>query len=98
MAIDGRSPFAGATVADLSPRTADRVGLPANRKGVVIMEIARNSTAEQVGLRPGDLVQAVNGREIASAETLRMAARQQTRLWRFTIERDGRQMTQVLRY
>ena len=98
VAIDGRSPFAGATVADLSPRTADRIGLPADRKGVVIMEIARNSTAEQVGLRPGDLVQAVNGREIASAETLRMAARQQTRLWRFTIERDGRQMTQVLRY
>ena len=62
------------------------------------MEIARNSTAAQVGLRPGDLVQAVNGREIASAETLRAAARQQTRLWRFTIERDGRQMTQALRY
>ena len=40
----------------------------------------------------------VNGQEIETAETLQAAAAEQTRLWRFTIERDGRQMTQVLRY
>ncbi|MGB6119783.1 MAG: Do family serine endopeptidase, partial [Mesorhizobium sp.] len=33
--IDGRSPFAGTKVAELSPRTADRFGLPTSTKGVV---------------------------------------------------------------
>lgn len=96
--IEGNSPFAGAKVADLSPRTADRLSLPTNLRGVVIVDIARNSTAGQVGLAPRDIVRAVNGRQIDTVEQMQAASGQQTRLWRFTIEREGRMMTQVLRY
>lgn len=96
--IEGRSPFAGAKVIDLSPRIADRLRLPANLKGVAVVEAARNSTAESIGLRPRDIVRAVNGQEITSTEVLVAAAAQRTRLWRFTVERDGRLLTQVLRY
>ncbi|MDP3897786.1 MAG: PDZ domain-containing protein, partial [Mesorhizobium sp.] len=96
--IEGRSPFAGAKVIDLSPRSADRLGMPSNLKGVAVMEVARNSTAEGIGLQPRDIVRVVNGQEIDTAETLAAAAAQRTRLWRFTVERDGRLMTQVLRY
>jgi Do/DeqQ family serine protease len=96
--IDGNSPFGGARVTDLSPRSADRLGLPTNLRGVVIVETARNSTAARVGLQPRDIVRSVNGRQIDTVEQMRVAAAQQTRLWRFTVERDGRLMTQVLRY
>nr|WP_244561782.1 DegQ family serine endoprotease [Mesorhizobium australicum] len=96
--IDGNSPFGGAKVTDLSPRSADRLGLPTNLRGVVIVETPRNSTAERVGLQPRDIIRAVNGRQIDTAEQMQVAASQETRLWRFTIERDGRLMTQVLRY
>ncbi len=96
--IDGNSPFGGAKVTDLSPRSADRLGLPTNLRGVVIVETARNSTAARVGLQPRDIVRAVNGRQIDTVEQMQAAAAQATRLWRFTVERDGRLMTQVLRY
>ena len=96
--IEGRSPFAGATVIDLSPRTADRVGLPSTAKGVAVLDMSGDSIAARVGLRPKDIIRVVNGRQIDTAEALEMAAAQQTRLWRFTIERDGRLMSQVLRY
>ncbi len=96
--IEGRSPFAGSKVVELSPRSADRLGMPTSLKGVVVVEAARNSTAESIGLQARDIIRTVNGRQIDSVDTMLAAAQQQTRLWRFTIERDGRLMTQVLRY
>jgi Do/DeqQ family serine protease len=96
--IDGSSPFGGAKVVDLSPRSADRLGLPTNLRGVVIVDMDRNSTAARVGFAPRDIVRTINGRQIDTVEQMQAAAAQQTRLWRFTIERDGRLMTQVLRY
>jgi hypothetical protein len=43
-------------------------------------------------------VREVNGEAITSAEKLKEVASQHTRLWRFTIERDGQTMRQILRY
>jgi Do/DeqQ family serine protease len=96
--IEGRSPFAGAKVAGLSPRNADRFGLPTNLKGVVTMDVAPGSMAAQVGLRPGDIVRAVNGQIIETTAALEQAAAERTRRWRFSIERNGRIMNQTLFY
>jgi Do/DeqQ family serine protease len=96
--IDGRSPFAGATIAELSPRLAQRLDLPVNLKGVTVVEVAPGSPAAGLGLRPRDIVREVNGQEIADAATLQQVASQETRWWRFTVERDGRLLRQMLRY
>lgn len=96
--IDGRSPFAGAKVAVLSPRLAQRLGLRGEERGVAIIEIAGNSPAAGFGFRPRDIVREVNGEQIESAEKLREIASAQSRWWRFTIERDGQLLSQVLRY
>ena len=96
--IEGRSPFAGAKVVDLSPRSADRLNMPTGLRGVAVLDVARNSTAAGIGLQPRDIIRVVNGTDIETAEMLASAAAQRTRLWRFTVERDGRLMTQVLRY
>jgi Do/DeqQ family serine protease len=96
--IGGRSPFAGATVAELSPSLAQRLRLPENRQGVAIVEVAPGSPAAGFGLRPGDIVREVNGEEIAGAEVLAAVTEQETRWWRFTVERNGRLMRQMLRY
>ena len=96
--IDGRSPFAGAKVAELSPRLAQRLGMRNVAKGVTIVEIDRDSPAAGFGLRPRDIVREVNGVEIETPEDLREVAMAQSRWWRFTIERDGRLMNQILRY
>ncbi|MCO5147704.1 MAG: DegQ family serine endoprotease [Aquamicrobium sp.] len=96
--IDGRSPFAGAKVAALSPRLAQRLRLSTEARGVAVVDILGNSPAEGFGLRPRDIVREVNGEEIDTAEKLRDVAAGQSRWWRFTIERDGRLLNQVLRY
>jgi Do/DeqQ family serine protease len=95
--IGGRSPFAGVKAAELSPDLAQRLGVD-EEKGIAIVGIGRGSPAERVGFQPGDIVREVNGAEIDTAENLREAAAQRTRWWRFTIERDGRLMRQVLRF
>jgi len=98
VAIDGASPFAGAKVAELSPRLAQKLRLPETTKGVAIVEIDRRSPAGQFGLAPGDIVRAVNGTDIDTVEALVTAAAEDTRWWRFSIERDGQTINQMLRY
>jgi Do/DeqQ family serine protease len=98
--IDGRSPFAGAKVAELSPRLVQRLGIrgQARGKGVAIVEVDRNSPAASFGFRPRDIVREVNGEEIDTPEKLREVATSNSRWWRFTVERDGRVTNQILRY
>ena len=67
-------------------------------KGVAIVDVARGSPAGGFGLRPRDIVREVNGEEITSAEVLRQVAGMETRWWRFTVERDGQLLRQMLRY
>jgi S1-C subfamily serine protease len=96
--IRGRSPFAGAKVAELSPRLAQKLGLNADIKGVTVIDIDRNSPAAGFGLRPRDIVREVNGEEIDTAEKLKQVAEAPSRWWRFTVERDGQLLRQTLRY
>jgi S1-C subfamily serine protease len=96
--IEGESPFAGASVAQLSPRLARRLRMPAAARGVVMVDIARGSPAASFGFRPRDVVREVNGEAIESPDRLQQVAMTQSRWWRFTIERDGQVLRQMLRY
>ncbi|WP_394891394.1 DegQ family serine endoprotease [Mesorhizobium sp. AaZ16] len=96
--IRGRSPFAGAKVAELSPRLAQRLRLRSDTKGVTIVDIDRNSPAAGFGFQPRDIVREVNGELIDTADKLAAVAEQETRWWRFTVERDGQLLRQMLRY
>ena len=96
--VRGRSPFAGARVAELSPRLAQRLGVRTDLKGVAVVGIDGGSPAAGFGFQPGDIVREVNGMTIDSAKALETAAAQSTRWWRFTVERNGQILRQVLRY
>ncbi len=96
--IEGRGPFAGTKVAQLSPRLAQRLRLPSEITGVVITDVARGSPAARFGLQPRDIVRELNGAVIRDPGQLKNAAEEQTRWWRFAIERDGQILRQVLRY
>ena len=96
--IDGRSPFAGAKVAAMSPRLAQRLNLSSDARGVAVLDVDRSSPAGRFGLRPRDIVLEVNGVQIDTAEKLREVASSDSRWWRFSIDRGGQVMNQVLRY
>lgn len=91
--IEGRSPFGGATVALEDGRKARIQG-----EAVMIAAIERGSPAAQVGMRPGDFVVEVNGEVITEVDQLNAIAISDTRWWRFTLNRNGRLLKQVLRY
>lgn len=97
LAIGGDGPFSGALVAELSPRLAQRLRTRTSG-GVAIVEVTRNTPAEGIGLRPGDIVREVNGVAIRAPEDLRQVALQRTRTWRFAVERDGRLIRQTMRF
>ncbi|MBX3577807.1 MAG: Do family serine endopeptidase [Rhizobiaceae bacterium] len=98
ISIGGRSPFAGAKVAELSPRLAQRLGLRSDAKGVALIDVAPDSPAAGFGFQPRDILLEVNGEELSSAEQLEKISQERIRTWRFTMERDGRVSRQVLRF
>jgi Do/DeqQ family serine protease len=95
--IEGRNPFAGAVVGNLSPRLADELRMPASSQGVVITQINRGSPASRVGFQPKDIVLAVNGTAIDKTATLEAITREDASLWRVEIERDGQRIRQFFR-
>jgi Do/DeqQ family serine protease len=99
VAITGASPFAGVQVAELSPRLVQRLNIRTNApSGVAVVDIDRNSPAAGFGFRPRDIVREVNGEIITTPAKLAEVAAQDTRWWRFTVERDGRLLRQTLRF
>jgi len=96
--ISSRSPFSGARVSNFTAEIANRLRAdPATAEGVVVVNIADGSTAQRVGLRPGDVVLEVNGVKIESTADLDRIAKQDAREWRLTISRGGQKRNVVLR-
>ena len=68
--LDGRQPLSGATVVNLSPAVAEEMGLIEWRPGVAVTEVQPGSYAARF-IRPGDMVIAVNGKEVKSVAELK---------------------------
>ncbi|WP_315754229.1 MULTISPECIES: DegQ family serine endoprotease [unclassified Bradyrhizobium] len=96
MVINGRSPFQGAKVANISPAVADELHLDADTEGVVILEPGDGTTAANVGFQKGDVIMAVNNQKIAKTADLDKAARETARVWRITVLRGGQQINVTL--
>ena len=72
--IDGNNLLAGVTVGNLSPAFAQEIGAGLPERGVVVTEIAGGAPVAQLGiLKPGDLIEAVNGRTVSSVADVRAA-------------------------
>ncbi|WP_242222508.1 DegQ family serine endoprotease [Shinella zoogloeoides] len=97
--IEGRNPFSGAVVANLSPRVAEELRMPTNgtTSGVVVTEVNRGSPAARIGLQPRDIVIELNGTAVTSTETLASLVGEDPSIWRVEIERDGQRIRQFFR-
>jgi serine protease Do len=88
--IQGRNPFAGSQVANLSPALLEEIRIPALtvRQGVVVLEVAQGSPAARIGLRPGDVVVRLNGRDVRRVRDLTEALRQTpSQAWQIQVRR-----------
>ena len=92
--IDARSPFQGATVANVSPAVAAEIGLSyRGQTGVVITAVASGSPSDRIGLQKGDIILSVNGNDITETKVLASVAGSDPMFWRVAIDRNG----QILR-
>jgi Do/DeqQ family serine protease len=95
--ITGQNPLNGATVVNLSPAVADELGIDVfTGPGVLITGIGRGF-AMNAGFRPGDIVRAVNGRDVASTRDLAAALSARVPVWQITIQRNGQLVTGTYR-
>lgn len=94
LTIDARSPFQGATVANVSPAVAAEIGLSyRGQTGVVITAVAPGSPSDRIGLQKGDIILSVNGNDITATKVLAAVAGSDPMFWRVAIDRNG----QILR-
>jgi len=93
--IRARSPFSGATVANLSPALADELQLDNADGGVVILDVADGSYASNLGFKRGDIVVSVNDRRIETTHELDRITSAPSRSWRIVINRGGQRITAV---
>jgi S1-C subfamily serine protease len=93
LVIKARSPFMGMKVANISPALADELRLDASAEGVIVLEVADGSLAQNLGFRPGDIVAAVNNEKIERTRDLERAAKESVRRWAITIVRGGQQIS-----
>ncbi len=95
--IEGGSPFAGAKIANLSPKLAYDLRMPSEVTGVVITEIAPGSPAARLGFAPHDIIISVNGVNITSTAAMAKAAGEDPGFWRVEVEREGQRIRQIFR-
>ncbi len=95
--IDGESPFAGATVVNMSPAMAEELHLPFDLTGVVVKDVAPGSPAQRVGFQKGDGIVEVNGVTIERTQGLARIANSAPVLWRLIVRRDGQLVRMAFR-
>lgn len=96
--IAGNSPLSGTTVENISPAVADEIGLSFDETGVAVTRVEDSSNAARLGLKPGDIIQKVNGADTPAVLELKTAigASKQIRRWQIIIKRDQQVMNLMI--
>ena len=94
--LAGKQPFAGASVANLSPAVIEELGLEKFRDGVVVTEIEDGSIAQQLSVQKNDVIIAVNDVKISNVRELEKLLAGRHSAWKLTIGRAGEVLTSVV--
>ncbi|MGI5920499.1 MAG: trypsin-like peptidase domain-containing protein [Syntrophomonadaceae bacterium] len=66
-------PYMGVMMTDINEDIINRVNLPANTQGVVVVEVVANSPAAQAGLKNLDVITGIDGKAVTSATEVQTA-------------------------
>jgi Do/DeqQ family serine protease len=95
--LRGQTPFAGATVVNISPAVVEEMSLQGTTSGVAVSEVEEGSLAQQFNWQKGDVILAVNDRKIASTRELEKLGESKPYFWKITLVRGQQVFTTVLR-
>jgi serine protease Do len=87
--------FIGTQIEDVTGELADQLGIPNTTEGVYIKSVASGGPAEKGGVKPGDIVQSIDGEKINNAAKLRrhVATLSPGNSASFDVLRDGKSVT-----
>jgi serine protease Do len=90
--------FVGLVLTDITPDLQRSLRLPVSR-GALVQDVSGDSPAERAGLKPYDIILAVDGRDIAANEELirDISGRQPGTIARLDVMREGRRQTTAVK-
>ena len=88
--LEGNHPLTGVTVANLSPKYNDELGLNQLLTGVVVTQLSRRSYAARQGLRSGYRILSVNGRSVRTTADLEREINRAGRSWEIQVDTGDR--------
>jgi S1-C subfamily serine protease len=94
--IKGASPFAGATVVNISPAVIEEMSVQGATNGVVVSEIDDGTFAQQLNLQRGDVILAINDQKIETTRELEKITAGRSYYWKITLARGGQVLTTVV--
>jgi serine protease Do len=88
----------GVTIQPMTPELAQGLGVPDTR-GALVSDIEPGSPAEHAGIKPGDVIVALNGRRVTDANALRnqIASTRPESMVSLELLRDGKTETKSVR-
>lgn len=97
--LNGRNPFRGAQVVQLSPAFNDANGLDPFLEGLIVTRVQRRSAADFYGFQPGDRILSVNQRAVRTVREIEreLARNDDAREWPVEIERGNERYARTLR-
>ncbi len=91
--LDGRHPFAGVEVVELSPRLAEEIGYEDSfASGVLVTRMSRRAYRMRI-VQPRDIITAIDGEPIETLDDLNRALDRDPGRWEIEIERNGRKIS-----
>jgi len=95
--LKGRNPFAGVSVANLSPALAEELSINEETYGVIVLKVKPGTPASNSRfLRAGDIIVAANGQRVNLVKQLSQIINQPTHRWRVSVKRKGRILNVVI--
>lgn len=89
--LDGRHPFQGVTIGNLSPRFNEELQIDPFLTGVVVLKVdGRTPAARYQLLAPGDILLAVNDVEVSRVEDIATAIPENADQYLYRVQRRGR--------
>lgn len=95
--VKGNNPLNGVTVVNISPAVIETMGLrESSENGVVVTAVKPRSAAGSIGLRPGDVIAAINGQPMAVVDDLSGALGGTPRAWQIQVRRGAQTLSVIL--
>lgn len=90
LSIEGANPLHGSKVRNLSPALAIEMGISPMEQGVVVSEVSEVGAAARLGIKPGDILESINQKNIKTKEDALGLLKNFSQSWTLVLRRGNK--------